>query len=55
MTKGIHRVTDDSKRGRQLRHAKGATESGWGDGLTKEQRDWNAQIEAKKKAKAQSK
>lgn len=45
----IHRVTGDSKRGRQLRAQQSRVETG--PGLTQEQIEWNARVEAKRLAK----
>lgn len=49
MTPKIHRVTGDSKRGRQLRARNGRVERG--PGLTAEQIAWNARVEAERRMK----
>ena len=50
MAKGVHRVAAGTKSARQMM-ARAKVSAGWGVGLTTEQRSWNAQIEAKRKAK----
>lgn len=48
---GIPRVPVASKRGRQMVHAKGAVQRDTPPALLAEQRAWNQQIEAKRKAR----
>lgn len=50
MTKGVHRVPAGSKRARQMVRAKGAKEFDPGV-VTPAQAAWNAQVEARRKAK----
>jgi len=54
MTKGVHRIPAGSKRARQMVHAKGAVQRDTLPALSPEQRNWNAQVEAKRKAKGKS-
>ncbi|CAB4180265.1 hypothetical protein UFOVP1040_39 [uncultured Caudovirales phage] len=49
MTRGVHRVTSGSKRGRQVAALTGRIERGVG--LTPEQKAWNDAVEARRKAK----
>ena len=50
--RSVHRVPANSKRGRQLAHAKGAVASDQYPGkLTSAQREWNANLERKNERK----
>lgn len=50
MTRGVHRVTPDSKAGRRMTQAKGARVVDLLT-LTREQTEWNAEVERRKSEK----
>lgn len=53
MTSGIHRVTANSKAGRQMTSGGGVEHDPYR--ISEEIRKWNAKVDAEKKAKAEAK
>lgn len=51
MTKGVIHTPVESKAGRRMVHAKGAAVASGPPALTRDQGNWNAQIEAKRQVK----